>query len=294
VVDVNRVLAGLCGAGIAVCLLGVVRGLRWPVGERKQLRLPALVDPRELVARWPKLLVAFGTGVVAGVATGWPVMVPLAAAAAWWLPPMLGPDRESERFIMRTEALAGFTEMLRDTLAAASGLEQALRAAASKPPAAIAEPLEAFASDLRHGVRLVPALCALRVRLDDELGDRICATLVHASRRPAMNLPAVLSMLAAGARSQALAMRQTVAARSQVRTAVRVIAGVVLIILGVLLITDAAYLAPFATPLGQLDLLFAGTLFAAAFAWLKRMARPEAPLRLLTNPEALDAEGDYR
>lgn len=49
---------------------------------------------------------------------------------------------------------------------------------------------------------------------------------------------------------------------------------------------NRTYLSPYDTRAGQLVLACVGALFAAAFAWLSRLARPEPPTRLLARPEA--------
>ena len=48
------------------------------------------------------------------------------------------------------------------------------------------------------------------------------------------------------------------------------------------------YLAPFATPTGQLALLTIGALFAAGFAWLTRIAEHRTDIRLLHHTSAAD------
>lgn len=292
---VSGLFSAVCGAGFGVGLLMIRRSMRPSAASAPRpglLRRRVSLDGRALLLRWHKLGLCTGVGVTAGVTTGWPVAVVLAAAACWWLPAMLGPDRESERTIARTEGCASFAEMLRDTLSAASGLAEALLAASAVPPAAIAEPLRVLHADLRHGLRLTEALQKLAEALGDPVADLICATLIHASGRPSRNLAATLSALAGEARAQALAMRRTVAARAQIRTSVRVVTAVILGITTTLLVADSTYLAPFSTAAGQLDLAVAGGLFAGAFAWLFRIARPVSVPRFLTRLDALGKDPD--
>jgi len=287
---VNAALVGLLGAGFGYSLYLLGSAFRRSsASTRKVSRLRVTVDFRMLAARWRRLLIAVSGGVVVAVFTGWPVMLVMIPAAIWWLPAALGPDRESAAWVERAEACAGFAEMLRDTLAAASGLQQAVAAAAAVPPPAIAEPLRTLSDDLRLGVRLAPALIKLADTLADPVADRICATLIHASTRPAKNLAPVLGMLATDAREQALAMRNTMAERTRNRTAVRTITAVIAGVLGILLAADAEYLDPFGTVLGQLDLAVAGGLFAVGFVWLHRMTRPVVAHRFLTRLDRMEA-----
>ncbi|WP_194891972.1 type II secretion system F family protein [Catenulispora pinisilvae] len=282
----NVTLVGLLGAGFgySLYLLGSAfwRGQHAATNPAEAPRRRITVDFRMLAVRWRRLLIAASGGAATAAFTGWPVLLVLIPAAIWCLPSALGPDHQSAAWAERAEACAGFAEMLRDTLAAASGLQQAVASAAAVPPAAIAGPLRVLADDLRLGVRLAPALIKLADTLADPIADRICATLIHASTRPAKNLAPVLGILAVDAREQALTMRNMMAERTRTRTAVRTITGVIVSLLSVLLAADAEYLEPFGTALGQLDLAVAGGLFAVGFAWLHRMTRPVVPHRFLT------------
>lgn len=289
----NVALVGLLGAGIGYSLYLLGSAFRRPsetttVGQRVARRRAA-PDFRTLADRWRRLLIASSGGAFAAAFTGWPVLLVMVPVAIWYLPSALGSDRQSTEWAERAEACAGFAEMLRDTLAAASGLQQAVASAASVPPAAIAGPMRVLADDLRHGVRLAPALIKLADTLADPIADRICATLIHASTRPAKNLASVLGMLATDAREQALAMRNTMAERARTRTAVRTITVVIVSMLCALLAADSEYLAPFGTVLGQLDLAVAGGLFAVGFTWLHRMTRPVVPHRFLTRLDRVAA-----
>ncbi|MEY9889261.1 tight adherence protein B [Catenulispora sp. MAP5-51] len=286
----NMALVGLLGAGLGYSLYVLGSAFRpSSVKEGKGHRTRLTIDLRTVAARWQRLLIAASGGVIAAAFTGWPVLLVLIPAAIWWLPAALGPDREAAAWVERAEACAGFAEMLRDTLAAAAGLQQAVAAAAAVPPTPIAEPLRTLADDLRLGVRLAPALIKLADTLADPVADRICATLIHASTRPAKNLAPVLGILAADAREQALAMRNTMAERIRSRSAVRTITAVIFGILSVLLAADAEYLDPFGTVLGQLDLAVAGGLFAVGFTWLHRMTRPVVAHRFLTRLDHMEA-----
>ncbi|MBS2547452.1 hypothetical protein KGQ19_11270 [Catenulispora sp. NL8] len=286
---VNGLFGALCGTGFGIGLLMVRHAFRPKASRsRPNPRLAVNIDLRPLLVKWRRLLLSLAVGIAAVAATGWPVAGVLATAGCWWLPAVLGPDSESERIIARTEGCAGFAEMLRDTLSAASGLTEAVLAASAVPPKAIEAPLRTLHNDLRHGVKVTDALGKLDETLADPIADLICATLIHANGRPSRNLPATLTALASEARGQALAMRRTVAARAQIRTAVRVITAVILGITILLLVADATYLDPFSTAAGQLDLGVAGGIFAAGFAWLIRIARPASVPRFLTRLDALN------
>src|SRR5688572_16044382 len=123
------VIALVLGAGFAAGLLLIAAGAR-----RRPPRPPARVVAvsRESATRAVACLAA---AALAGLVTGWPVGAVLAAAAAWTVPALWGGDRAQRQAIARTEAVAAWTEMLRDNLGAAAGLEQAILAAGQVPPA---------------------------------------------------------------------------------------------------------------------------------------------------------------
>ena len=285
----NALVGALCGAGFGIGLLMLRQAFR-PCRTRVHTarRRAVYIDLQPMIVRWRRLLACLAAGIAAFAATGWPVATGLVAAGCWWLPAVLGPDRASEQIIARTEGCAGFAEMLRDTLSAASGLTEAVLAASAVPPKAIEAPLRTLHSDLRHGVKVTEALGKLADTLADPIADLICATLIHANGKPSRNLPATLTVLASEARGQALAMRRTVAARAQIRTAVRVVTAVIIGITTLLLVADSTYLDPFSTAAGQLDLAVAGAIFAAGFAWLIRIARAVPAPRFLTRLDALN------
>ena len=76
-------------------------------------------------------------------------------------------------------------------------------------------------------------------------------------------------------------MRMRVAtARARLRTSIRVIVGTTLAMAAGLVVFNRGYLAPYDTATGQVVLAAIGGLFAAAFAWLARMAATDKPARI--------------
>ncbi|MDH6580792.1 type II secretion system F family protein [Kitasatospora sp. MAP5-34] len=217
-------------------------------------------------------------------ATGWPLAGPLAALATWSLPGLLGRDRAHEQAIARIEGIATWTEQLRDTLAAAAGLEQALLATAKTAPHAVRPQITACAERIARGQHLPDALRELAHELADPLGDLVVLALISASGRQAGRLGDLLAGLAASAREQALMRTRTTATRARIRTSVRIIVATTLAMALGLIVLNRPYLQPFDTATGQLVLLMVGLLFAASFSWLRRIATFAEPARLLATP----------
>ncbi|MGP4115009.1 type II secretion system F family protein [Streptomyces sp. 4N509B] len=240
--------------------------------------------------RGPRLATAGVSGVVVGMLTGWPVGGFLAAVGVLTLPELLGPDRQAAAGLARMEAVATWTEMLRDTLSAAAGLEQAILATAPLTPPPLRDEVRTLAGRLKAGEPLPSALEGFGRDVDDPAADTVVTVLVMASRRQAARLGPLLGSLAGAVREQ-VAMRQRIAAsRASTRTSVRVCCATTLALAAALVVFNRPYLQPFDSAAGQLALAAAGGLFAASFAWLGSMARIPAPPRLL----ALDPPGAVR
>ena len=229
-----------------------------------------------------RVVVAVLAGVLVGAITGWVIGAVLAAVAVYTLPRVLGPDREQAARIARFEAIAAWAEMLRDTLSAAAGLEQAILVTAPLVPDPIRDPITTAATRLRSGERLAPTLRHLAEELNDPTADLVISALVLAAERRASNLGELFGSLAEAARDHA-ALRMSIAAgRAQARSEVRITIGTTLVFAAGLLVLDRHYLAPYDGAAGQLVMLFVGGLFALGFWALARIARVPEPDRLLT------------
>jgi hypothetical protein len=93
---------------------------------------------------------AVASGAAVLVVTGWPAGGLLAAAAVVAGPRLLGGRSGREASISRTEAIAAWTEMVRDSIAAASGLEEAILATAGVAPPAIRAEVAVLVRRLEH------------------------------------------------------------------------------------------------------------------------------------------------
>jgi Flp pilus assembly protein TadB len=276
-------LAAILGAGVGLGALLIALGLRGAEGRRPQHHWTR----RQLEGHTLRLAVAVGAAVLVGAGTGWPVAALLAAAACWGVPQLFTESKAHAQLIARVEAVAGWAEMLRDTMAGAAGLEQAIIASAPVAPLAIRKEVATLAARLERE-RLAPALRAFADEVADPTCDLVVAALVLAAEHQASRLGEMLGTLAASARDQATMRLRVEAGRARTRTSVRVIVGVTLGLALFLALLNHGYLAPYSSPLGQFVLLVVGVLFALAFAWLAKITRPVEPARLLRR--ALGAE----
>lgn len=281
------VFFGLLGAGAAIGVLLVVMGLRGQPDDA--------TEPRRRVMRavhfdrrfFGRLAVALLVGVGIGVFTGWVVGAVLSAAAVLGLPRILGSNVDHQRQLERIEAIASWTEMLRDTLVAAAGLEQAMLATASTCPEPIRDEITALAVKVERGERLAPGLRELAEQLHDPTADLVVSALVLASDHQARQLAELLGELAVEAREQATMRMRVDAGRARSRTSVRVIVITTILFAAGLVVFNRDYLSPFDSNFGQLVLLLVGALFAAAFAWMTKLSRFREPERFLTELGAI-------
>jgi tight adherence protein B len=271
-------LAAILGVGAGLGVVMIMGGWRRS-GDRHHLTFAAFSRVRrDRIAI--RIAMSVGTAVLVGAVTGWPVAALLAGAGAFLLPKVLGGTKHRSRLVARTEAVAGWTEMLRDTLSAAAGLEQAITATAEVSPVPIRPEVMALATAL-ESERLVPALRDFANKLADPTGDLVVAALVLAAGHEARKLSDLLGSLAGAARDQAAMQLRIDAGRARIRTSTNVVIGSTLFIAVGLLVLNRSYLQPFGTPLGQAVLAIIGGVFGFSFWWLERMGRPRRPERFL-------------
>ncbi|WP_456789708.1 type II secretion system F family protein [Cellulomonas sp. P5_C5] len=233
-------------------------------------------------------LVAAAVGLVVLLITRWPVAALGAAAVVLSWNSLFGGARAEREAMARIEGLASWTESLRDTIAGAVGLEQAIPATVYAASPAIQPQLRLLVDRLRVRVPLPTALQRLADDLDDPSADLIVASLILNARLRGPGLRQVLTSLSESAREE-LDMRQRVAAgRSSTRRSAQIVMIFSLaVVLGISLF-NPDYVAPYSTPTGQLVLLIVIGLFGAGFWWMKRLSGVDVPERfLVATPERM-------
>ena len=128
----------VCGATFGLGLFLLIRELVGvPVGDVAEVD-ESVKAPMPLVDRFPHLWWRVGgatVGAIAiGVLTAWPVGVVLAGVGGFFVPSLLGGKARREAAHAHLDAIATWTEQLRDVMAAASGLEQAIVTTAAHAP----------------------------------------------------------------------------------------------------------------------------------------------------------------
>jgi Flp pilus assembly protein TadB len=278
---IAAVLGG--GLGLGVWLVGT--GLsRWAEASPTpgwRVRPPA--DLRIRCARAGLL------ALLAGVVTRWPVAAVAGGAIGWWWTELVGTRSARNNELARTEAIATWTEMLRDTLAGAHGLEQAIMATQPQAPEAIRREVTTLAARAERQ-SLAGALAEFGVELAHPVGDLVVTALHRAAEGAVSDLTELLGSLASIARDEAAMRLKVDAERARLRTAVHVIAACTLATVAGLVVLNPSYLSAYRDPLGQAVL--AGIAVGAGLAlwWLGSMSRFAAPERFLVGSHANLAE----
>jgi tight adherence protein B len=271
-------LLGIGAAGGLILLVVGVVGLE-PRPAKPRRRRPGKKDLGRLEVR---LAIAAGVALLVGLVTRWPVGALLSGGFVVAAPAFFGGRRAAEATIARLEAIAGWTEMLRDTMAAAAGIEHAIVSSARVAPEPIQREVLALAARLDSREPLGPALRAFADQLDDPSADLVIVSLVLAVEQRARHLVDLLGVLATATREEVTMRLRVETARARVRTSARIISLITISLASGLMLFDRGYLRPFGTLVGQLVLLLIGGCFAAAFWWLARMSKVQAAARFLT------------
>jgi Flp pilus assembly protein TadB len=224
--------------------------------------------------------IALIAGILVLVATRWVVAaVGVALLAYSWR--SLGGAASERKTMVRLESLATWTESLRDTIAGAVGLEQAIPSSIRVADASIREPLTKLVDRLHTRMPMHVALRRFADDLDDPSADMIIAALIINSRLRGPGLRALLGALADSVREELDMRRKVNAGRRSTRRSVQIVVIVSVGMAIALAVVDHAFLAPYDGVFGQLMLVVIGAIYAAGILWLRRLATFEMPQRLL-------------
>jgi Flp pilus assembly protein TadB len=267
-------LGALAGGGLTL-LVAAVRGR--PARPRGRPagagRLRALAGPRGAVALLAGLLVLLVTRWLVGAA-GVALLV-----LAWR---SLGGAAGERRSIARLEALATWTESLRDTIAGALGLEQAIPASLRAAAPSLHEPLARLVDRLHTRMPMPEALRVFAADLDDPGADLIIAALIINARLRGPGLRDLLGALAESVREELDMRRKVNAERRSTRRSAQIVVGVSVGLALALALFNQSYVRGYDSVTGQLVLVVVVALYAGGFVWMRRLATFDTPERLLT------------
>jgi hypothetical protein len=282
----------ICSVGTGIGLVGLVGVFRGRPAKSRASRIaptsdfairrsrnqgqhPSAHSPQGLVA---KLVLPLMSALVVGAITHWPIAAILAALATMTLPSAFRAT-SSQDVTRRAEAVAVWTELLRDALTGSAGLAEAIVTTAGVAPQAIRVPAGHLADRIMSGVTMDTALRLFASEVDDPSADEVVCALRLVATSRAQRLVDLLGSLADSTRD-VVAMRLRVeASRSSARSGVRMVMCFSVGFLALLTVVARSYLSPFGSIDGQFILAVVGACYAAGLALMVRLVRSHSWLR---------------
>jgi tight adherence protein B len=228
-----------------------------------------------------------GVAVVVGLAvmlvTRWPLTGVAAAALVILWPRLFGGGAAGRRQLDKIEALAAWTESLRDTATAAAGLEQAIPATVEAAHPLLRAPVRELAARLDGRVPLPEALARFADDVDDPAADMVVAALSLNARQRAGGLGRILTSLAASSRAELEMRRKVEHERRALRRQAQRIALAVTGFIALQAMFARGWVEPYSSPLGQLVLAILAATFLGSYVRMRSLSTTEAEPRFLTD-----------
>ena len=280
----EAILVGLAaGLGLALLIAGLV-------GFPSKPKDPTRPDGADLLRKYgQRIVIALVVGLVVGLASQWPVLGLGAIVLVFFWNQLFGGAGAEKLAMRRVEALALWTESLRDTIAGAVGLEQAIPATTRAADPVLQTPLNAMLDRLRGRMPLAEALQLFADDLNDSSADLVIAALILNSKLRGPGLRDVLTALGRSAREEVDVRQRVIAQRAGTRRSVQIVVAVIIGFVLLMAIFNRKFVRPYGTPLGELVLTVVLLLFGLGFWWLRRLATIETPKRFLTRHVVVDA-----
>ena len=230
--------------------------------------------------------IALIVGILVLLITRWVVAAIGMALLAYSWQSLSGAASE-RRSIARLEGLATWTESLRDTIAGAVGLEQAIPASVRVADASIREPLLRLVDRLHTRMPMHLALRRFAGDLDDSSADMIIAALIINSRLRGPGLRDLLGALADSVREELDMRRKVNSSRRSTRRSVQIVIAVSVLMAVGLAVLDRSFLQPYDSVVGQIVLAVVVVIYGLGIWGLRKLARFDSPNRLLGTAPAV-------
>lgn len=237
------------------------------------------------VARLRRVIAGVTAALLVAVITRWVAVAVAAGVLVFVYDRVFGGTKRNRLAIARLEALAAWTESLRDLIATGLALPEALPATVAAANPLIRPQLTALAERLSAREPLEASLQGFADEVGDAGADLVVAALLLNSRAQGRALHTVLSSLARSARSELAVRRSVEAERRSTRRAVQFVVAVTVVTALGLAVLNPTYVAPYRSVAGQLVLAVVVGIFALGFTWLSRLSALPAPDRFLAARE---------
>jgi Flp pilus assembly protein TadB len=273
----------LCGASFGLGIFGILFTLNRTRNSAKSKKL-SIFEIKSRFRNWLKFLGGPTVAFVAFLLTSWllvSVVVGLVVSAVPALKSKQRLRRDERGF---AEAIATWTEQLRDTLAGAHGLEQAIVATSLHAPIAISSAVSRLSAQIQYG-KLSDGLRRFADDVDHPTCDFVSAALITATEYQARDLAQLLTHLAQCARDEGRMRTRIWVGRARTRSSVRIISFVVVGFVSALVVFNREYLSVYSSFEGQVILSGIFILFGSALVMLDQFSRIAAPQRFIRRRE---------
>jgi tight adherence protein B len=212
--------------------------------------------------------------------TGWFVVAVAIALLVSTIPGVGRPYIQTRNEQELVDGIATWTEQLRDTLAGAHGLEQAIVATSVHAPLVLQAHVKKLASFIGYG-SLEDGFRRFGDDLNNSTADFVVAALVTASQHQARDLGMLLTQIAQCARDESKMRSRVWVGRARTRSAVKIIATVIAVFIAGLFTFNRTYLHPYSSIQGQLVLSAILGVFASSLSLMQSMAKIVEPERFV-------------
>ncbi len=274
-----------CGAAFGLGLFGVLLNIKKANESSSKKRFSIL----EVKTKFLNSLKFFGGPAVALVTylmTTWLLVSVVTGLVVSAVPALKSKQRlrRDERGL--ADAIATWTEQLRDTLAGAHGLEQAIVATSVHAPLAISSAVSRLSAQIQYG-KLSDGLRRFADDVDHPISDFVSAALITATEYQARDLAQLLGHLAQCARDEGRMRTRIWVGRARTRSSVRIITFVVIGFVCALVVFNREYLNVYSSFEGQIILSGIFILFGCSLIMLDQFSRIAAPQRFIRRRETV-------
>lgn len=177
------------------------------------------------------------------------------------------------------EAIAAWTEGLRDAISGSAGIEHAIITTGRFAPEPIKAPVDRLVASLRYEP-LTVSLKRFANEVDHPTCDFVVVALVTAAENQTREIAQLLTHLGECARSECESYLRIWVSRARSRSAVRIISWSVLVFTMGLFVFNPAYVAPYFSATGAVVASAIAIVFLASIVWMRTIAQIEVPTRL--------------
>ena len=285
----------LLGFLLAVGLLGLgrlIRGL--PLFPPGLLRVHRSRPSRFSAKDQRSLMLGLLLGLVVALVTRSLVVGVIAGATVMLWPMIAGGGKAERAALSKLEALAHWTEGLRDLAQKGAGLESVIPKTVETASDVLVGPLRLMSRRLSVKVPLPEALSLFADEVDDSSADMVVAALALAARQRRGKLSDVLTALSHSLRDE-LEQRTKV---MRERNVIRREAGQVAALTGALVLSANLFAPPTLPSSGSGAELVLPVILAAAYVWVfarvRKLAEPEPEPRFLAHASEVLEAATYR